>query len=268
MSAETISTPRLPAIASVSWMLSAPRSEAQTRPTCEPCRQSGDLMDELDVARPDQHRDDRHASGDQGLGLVGMERRRRDEVVVEPVEPLGQVVEERAFGFDHAGELVDQPLGVVAGVGAGALGEQDADEGAGSLALGRGGEGRRGHLVGGEARVRGAAQHLGDDPGKRLRPAALRRPIGDVGPRTVAAGDVAGVGEAAIDGPDRVRVDAQGGAQLPDGRQPGAGQEPAGIDLVGELPEDLGRDRDVRIALDVERSDRASRQCGWYLIIT
>ena len=30
------------------------------------------------------------------------------------------------------------------------------------------------------------------------------------------------------------------------------GQESAGIDLVGDLPVDLGRDRDVRIALDIE----------------
>ena len=64
----------------------------------------------------------------RGLGLVGVERRRRDEVVVEAVEPLGQVVEQRALGLDHARERVDQPLGVVAGVGVRALGEEDPDE--------------------------------------------------------------------------------------------------------------------------------------------
>ena len=84
-------------------MLSAPRSEAHTRPTREPCGQAGDLVDELEVARPDEHRHDRHAAGGQDLGLVGVERRRRHDVVVEPVEPLGQVVEERALGLDQPG---------------------------------------------------------------------------------------------------------------------------------------------------------------------
>ena len=84
-------------------MLSAPRSDAQTRPTREPARQAGDLVDELDVAGPDEHRHDRDAAGGQDLGLVGVERRRRDQVVVEALEPLGQVVEERALGLDEPG---------------------------------------------------------------------------------------------------------------------------------------------------------------------
>ena len=73
-------------------MLSVPRSEAQTRPTREPRRQPRDLMDELDVAGPDQHRHDRDAAGHQDLGLVGVERRRRHEVVVEarPGAPAGR----------------------------------------------------------------------------------------------------------------------------------------------------------------------------------
>ena len=45
-----------------------PRSEAQTRPTREPARQPGDLVDELDVAGPDEHRHDRDAAGDQRPG--------------------------------------------------------------------------------------------------------------------------------------------------------------------------------------------------------
>ena len=65
--------------------------------------QTGDLMDELDVAGPDQHGHDRDATGGQHLGLVGMERRRRHEVVVEALEPLGQVVEERPLGLDQPG---------------------------------------------------------------------------------------------------------------------------------------------------------------------
>ena len=51
-------------------------------------RQGRDLVDELHVARPDDHRDDRHPAGDVGLGLVRVERRRGDEVVVVAVEPL------------------------------------------------------------------------------------------------------------------------------------------------------------------------------------
>ena len=124
---------------------------------------------------------------------------------MEPVEPLGQVVDERALGLDHAGERVDEALGVVAGVGAGAFGEQDPDERSGTLPLRRGGERRGRDLIGGEPGVRRAAQHLGDDPGEGFRAAALRRPIGDVRAGAVAARDVARVGQTAVDGPDRVR---------------------------------------------------------------
>ena len=140
-------------------------------------------MDELEVARPDEHRHDRHPAGGQDLALVGVEGRRRDEVVVEPVEPLGHVVDERALDLDQARERVDQALGVVAGVGARALGEEDPHERPGTLALGGGGERRGGDLVGGEAGMGGAAEHLGDDAGEGLRAAPLGRPVGDVGAR-------------------------------------------------------------------------------------
>ena len=245
--------PVAPASRSTSSMLSAPRSDAQTRPTREP-GEAGDLVDELEVARADEHRHDRDPAGGQDLALVGVERRRRDEVVVEAVEPLGQVVDERALGLDHARERVDQALGVVARVGARAFGEQDPDERPGMLALRGRGEGRGGDLVGGEPGMRSAAEHLGDDPGEGLRAAPLRRPVGDVRARAVAARDVAGVGQAAIHRPDGVGVHAQRGPELADGGQARARQEPTGVDLVGELPVDLGRDRDVRVALDVERA--------------
>jgi hypothetical protein len=68
----------------------------------------------------------------------------------------------------------------------------------------------------------------------------------------VTARDVAAIGKATVDRRGCVRVDAEGGTELTDRRQPGTGQQAARIDLVGELPEDLGRDRDVRVALDVE----------------
>ena len=110
---------------------------------------------------------------------------------MEPLEPLGQVVEQRALGLDEPRELVDQPLGVVAGVGVRAFGEEHPDEGSRSLALGGRGEGRGGDLVGREPGVGGAAQHLGDDPGQRLGAAPLRRSLGDVGARPVSTRDVA-----------------------------------------------------------------------------
>ncbi len=187
ISAGTISMPVVPESRSVSRMLSAPRSLAHTSPTREPGWQARDLVDELEVAGTDEHRDDRHPAGGEHLGLVGVERRRRDEVVVEAVEPFGQVVDQRALGLDHAGERVDQPLGVVARVGVRALGEEDADERPGPLALGGRGERRGGDLVGGEPGVRRAAEHLGDDAGEGLRAAALRRPVGDVGAGAMAA---------------------------------------------------------------------------------
>jgi hypothetical protein len=42
---------------------------------------------------------------DQRLGLVGVEGRRGDQVVVEAVEPVGQIVEERAFDVDQVGKM-------------------------------------------------------------------------------------------------------------------------------------------------------------------
>ena len=222
-------------------------------------RQPGDLVDELDVGRADQHGHDRDAAGRQRLGLVGMERGGRHEVVVEPVEPLGQVVEERALRLDHARELVDQPLGVIARVGVRALGEQDPDERPGSPPLGRRGERGGRQLVGGEAGLRGPAQHLGDDAGQGLRTAPLRRSLGHVRPGPVSTGDVAGVGQTTIDRPDGVGVHSQCRTKLAHGRQPRAGQQSTGIDLVRELPVDLGRDGDVGVTLDIERAaSRAS----------
>ena len=199
-------------------MFSAPRSFAQTRPTREPGPRPGDLVDELQVARPDEHRDDRQATRREHLRLVGMEGRGRDEVVVELVQTLGQVVDQRPLGFDHPGERVDQTLGVVARIGVGAFGEEDADEGSRTLAFGRGSERRRGDLVGRETGVRSAPQQLGDDACQRLVAATLRGSIGDVRPRPVPARDIPAVRQPAVDRPDRVRVDAERGAELTDRR--------------------------------------------------
>jgi len=80
----------------------------------------------------------------------------------------------------------------------------------------------------------------------------MRRPDRDNGSGAVAARDIAGVGETAIDGPDGVGVDPQGRPELTYRREPNAWLEAPRIDLVGELPVDLGGDRDVRISLDVE----------------
>ena len=132
-------------------------------------RQAGDLVDEFDVAGADDHRHDRDPAGDEGLGLLAVERRRRHEVVVEAIEALGQVVEQRALGLDEPGELVDQPLGIEAGVGVRAFGVEDPDEGPGTLALRRGRERGRGDLVGREPGVGRAPEHLGHDARRGLR---------------------------------------------------------------------------------------------------
>src|SRR5262249_50275307 len=84
---------------------------------------------------------------------------------------------------------------------------------------------------------------------------AVRRAGRDDRARPVAACDVAVVREAAIDGPDRVRVHPEGRTELAHGREALTGLEAAGIDLVRQLPVDLGRDRDVRIALDIDGMD-------------
>ena len=175
---------------------------------------------------------------------------------MEPIEPLGHVVDEGPLDLDEAREGVNETLGIVAGVGAGALGEEDADERARTLPFGRGGEGRGGDLVGGEPRMGGPAQHLGDDPGEGLCAPPLGRSVGDVGPRAVAARDVAGISQAPVDGPDRVRVDPQCGPELAHGWQARPRQQATRIDLVGQLPVDLRGDRDVRVALDVEAAAR------------
>jgi hypothetical protein len=49
-----------------------------------------------------------------------------------------------------------------------------------------------------------------------------------------------------------VRVDSQRGAELTDRGRQGAGQQSTGIDLVGKVPVDLGADRDIGGALDIE----------------
>ena len=215
--------------------------------------QTGDLVDELDVAGSDQHRHDRDATGGQHLGLVGMERRRGHDVVVEALEAVGQVVEQRPLGLDQPWELVAEPLGIEAGVGVGALGEEHPDERSRSLAFGGGGEGGRGQLVGGETGVGRATKHLGDDPGERLGATLLWRAFGDVGARTVATHDVTGVGQTTIDRPDGIGVHSQCRTKLAHGRQARARQQPTGVDLVGQLPVDLGRDRNIGVALDIER---------------
>ena len=172
---------------------------------------------------------------------------------MEPVEAVGEVVEQRALGLDQVRRTPCQALGVVAGVGVRALGEEDLDLGARAACAPL------------------AAANAAAATSSALKPAwAARRSISDTIPASasaprrwavrsattcagaVATRDVAGVGQAPVDRADRVRVDSQGGAQLADGREPRSGLQPAGVDLVGELPVDLGRDRDVGVPLDIE----------------
>ena len=154
--------------------------------------------------------------------------------------------------LDPLWERLDDPLGVEGRVGARALGEQHPHQRPGALVLGRGGERGLGDLVGREAQLGGPAQRLRDDPGQRVGAPPDRRPVDDAGARPVAADDVAGVRQPPVDGTHGVGVDAQGGAELAHRRQPRAGLQAARLDLVGQLPVDLGGDRDVGAALDVE----------------
>jgi hypothetical protein len=71
--------------------------------------------------------------------------------------------------------------------------------------------------------------------------------------------DVAGIRQASIDRPDRVGVHSECGTQLAHWRETGARQQAARVDLVGKLPVDLGRDRDVRIAFDIEVARNGGR---------
>ena len=84
----------------------------------------------------------------------------------------------------------------------------------------------------------------------------------------MAARHVPGVRETAIDGPDRVRVHAQGGPELTDRGEARPRQQATRIDLVGELPVDLGRDRDVRVARDVERTGLGPGRVLEYVRVT
>ncbi len=89
-------------------------------------------------------------------------------------------------------------------------------------------------------------------PGQGVRTAAHRRPVHDARAGAVPPDDVPRVRQAAVHGAHRVGVHAQRGAELPDRGQARAGLHAPGLDLVGELPVDLGGDRHVRIALDVQ----------------
>src|SRR5674476_1701942 len=92
-----------------------------------------------------------------------------------------------------------------------------------------------------------------DDPsvGRDARPLANAA----VGAPTVPASATAG-GDLDIardsDVPISTQLYWQLAYQLAHRGQPGTGVEPAGIDLVGQLPVELGGDRDVRIPGDVE----------------
>ena len=100
-----------------------------------------------------------------------------------------------------------------------------------------------------------------------LGAATLRGAVGDVGAGTVSTIDVSRVGQPSIDRADRVRVYSKCRSQLADGRQARARQQPARVDLVRELPIDLGGDRNVRITLDIERPGGPARRQRYWRVI-
>ncbi len=214
--------------------------------------QRRDLRRQLDHAGSLEHGHERPAAGHDGEEFVGVEGRRRDQVVVESIEAVADLLDEGALGLRFARKRLVDPLGIVGGVGPGAFGEQDPDERTGPLPFGGRRERGRGQFLGREPGANRAPQGLGDDAAQRLLATPAGEALRDMRARAVAARDVAGLGEAAVDGPDRVRIDPQGRAKLPDRRESGPRQQPARGDLVADLPVDLGRDRHVRIAFDVE----------------
>ena len=121
-----------------------------------------------------------------------------------------------------------------------------------ALALGGRGERGLGNLVRSEPQLGRPAKRLGHDPGQAIRAAADGWPVHHPRPRSVPADHVPGVGETSVDGADGVGVDAQRCAQLTHRRQSSSRLEPPGLDLVRELPVDLGGDRDVGVPRDVE----------------
>ena len=217
--AEMSSTPFVPAIESVSAMFSVPAvrrahdADARARLAAPRSRGRARRSPARRASRPPA-RGRRRAPGPRRRGTSSSRRGRSGTGRGARGARRGACPRPRS-----AGELAVQPLGVVARIGGRALGEEDADLLAGPLALGRRGVRGRGDLVGREAGLGGAPEHLRHDPAERLGPPAMDRPIGDDRARAVPAQDVAVVGEAPVDGADGVRVDAQGGAQLAHGRR-------------------------------------------------
>ena len=156
-----------PASRSVSAMFSTPRDDAQIRPSAIPGAAPSPRAPGPRSRAPRASR--RPAPGRRRMpALPRLERGRRDEVVVEAVEPVRKIVEQRPFGLDPVGEGLDDAFRIESRVGFGALREQHADQRPGPLALGRRGEGRGGDLVGAVAELRAAPQELVDDAGQRL----------------------------------------------------------------------------------------------------
>ncbi len=181
---------------------------------------------------------------------------------MEACKPVVDQVDEDAVRVGQAIEGLGDPLGRALCVGGRALDEQDLDAGPGPLPFRRGRVDGRGDLVGGVAGARGRAEEVGYEALQGAGGASLGRAGRDARTRALARHHVARLSQPLVDRPDGVRVDVEDRAQLAHRRESRARVEPARVDLVRQLPVELGGDRDIRIPGDVQRAARRCRPGG------
>ena len=215
-------------------------------------REVGHLAHQPDIAGPDHDGDHRQSPRGQQLRLGRVERRRRDQVVVEAPEAIVELIQQGALGLDRLWKGFAELLRVIGSVGRCAFRDQHPHQRPRPLPLGGRRERRRGNLIGRETSLSGPANHLRHEACKSLISASLRRSGCDMCPGPMSTHDVAGIGQTLVDRADGVGVHSQCGTELPDRRQSITGLETARVDLVGDLPVDLGGDRDARVALNVQ----------------
>ena len=198
-------------------MFSAPRSDAQTRPTREPAGSAGDLVDELHVARPDEHRDDRQRAHGRGPGprRRGTSSSRRGRSGTGRAARAGRRAASPSTSICPSKAPVE-PLCVVARVGVRALGEEDLDERA-RVASARVAAAKAAEATSSAVKPASAPRRIisATMPARASAPRFCGGRSATWVPGAVATRDVAGVGQTTIDRADRVGVHSEGGTQLP-----------------------------------------------------
>ena len=201
-------------------------------------REVGHLAHQPDIAGPDHDGDHRQSPRGQQLRLGRVERRRRDQVVVEAPEAIVELIQQGALGLDRLWKGFAELLRVIGSVGRCAFRDQHPHQRPRPLTLGGRRERRRGNFIGRETSLSGPANHLRHEACKSLISASLRRSGCDMCPGPMSTHDVAGIGQSIT------------------------GLETARVDLVGDLPVDLGGDRDARVALNVQVAGTTAGRYG------